>query len=39
MLLAPLGAATAHRLPTRRLKQIFVFLVYAMELHLIAKLW
>ena len=39
MLLAPLGAAVAHRLPTRRLKQIFVFLLYALALHLIVKLW
>ena len=39
ILLAPLGAATAHRLPTRRLKQIFVFLLYALALHLIARLW
>ena len=39
MLFAPLGAAAAHRLPTRRLKQIFVFLLYALALHLIVKLW
>ena len=39
ILLAPVGAATAHRLPTRLLKRIFVFLLYALALHLIVKLW
>ena len=37
--LAPAGAATAHRLPTRLLKRLFVFLLYGLALYLIVKLW
>lgn len=39
VLLAPVGAAAAHRLPTRMLKRIFVFLLYALAVYLIMKLW
>jgi uncharacterized membrane protein YfcA len=39
MALAPAGAAAAHRLPTRVLKRIFVFLLYALSIYLIFKLW
>ena len=39
VLLAPLGAAAAHRLPTRRLKQIFVLLLSVLVLRLLLKLW
>ena len=39
MLLAPLGVAVAHRMPTRRLRQIFAVLLYAMAARLIVNLW
>ncbi len=39
MLFAPLGVAVAHRMPTRRLRQIFAVLLYAMAARLIVNLW
>jgi uncharacterized membrane protein YfcA len=39
VLFAPLGVALAHRLPTRRLRQIFALLLYAMSVRLIVNLW
>jgi uncharacterized membrane protein YfcA len=39
VLFAPLGVAIAHRLPTKRLRQIFALLLYAMAVRLIVKLW
>ena len=39
MLLAPLGAALAHRLPTKRLKQIFAVLLYVLATRMLVALW
>ena len=39
VLTAPLGAATAHRLPTKRLKQVFALLLYALAGKMLATLW
>ncbi len=39
VLTAPLGAAAAHRLPTKRLKQIFALLLYALALKMLVSLW
>ncbi len=39
VLTAPLGAAAAHRLPTRRLKQIFALLLYALATKMLVGLW
>jgi uncharacterized membrane protein YfcA len=39
VLFAPLGVAIAHRMPTKRLRQIFALLLYAMAVRLIVKLW
>ena len=39
VLTAPLGAAAAHRLPTRRLKQIFAVLLYALATKMLVSLW
>ncbi len=39
VLTAPLGAAAAHRLPTRRLKQIFALLLYALAAKMLVGLW
>jgi uncharacterized membrane protein YfcA len=36
---APLGAAAAHRLPTRRLKQVFALLLYALATKMLVGLW
>lgn len=38
VLLAPLGAALAHRLPTRRLKQVFACLLYVLATKLLVGL-
>lgn len=39
VLTAPLGAAAAHRLPTRRLKQVFALLLYALAAKMLVSLW
>jgi uncharacterized membrane protein YfcA len=39
MLLAPFGAATAHRMPTRRLRQVFILLMFAFALRQLVNLW
>jgi len=39
VLTAPLGAATAHRLPTKRLKQVFALLLYGLAAKMLVSLW
>ena len=39
VLLAPAGAAAAHRLPTQTLKRIFAVLLYVMAGRMLYKLW
>jgi len=39
VLTAPLGAAAAHRLPIKRLKQIFAVLLYALAAKMLVSLW
>ncbi len=39
VLTAPLGAAAAHRLPTRHLKQAFALLLYALAAKMLLGLW
>ena len=39
VLTAPLGAAAAHRLPAKRLKQIFALLLYALATKMMITLW
>jgi len=39
VLTAPLGAAAAHRLPTKRLKQVFALLLYALAGKMLFSLW
>src|SRR5207249_2427580 len=39
MLTAPLGAATAHRMPTKRLRQVFACLMYLMATKMLISLW
>ncbi len=39
VLTAPLGAAAAHRLPTRRLKQVFALLLYGLATKMLVSLW
>ena len=39
VLLAPVGAAVAHRLPTKRLKQVFSMLLYGLALKMLIGLW
>jgi uncharacterized protein len=39
VLMAPVGAATAHRLPTKRLKQVFAALMYALAAKMLVNLW
>ena len=39
VLTAPLGAATAHSLPTKRLKQIFSILLYGLAAKMLIGLW
>ncbi len=39
VLTAPLGAALAHRLPTRRLKQIFALLLYVLATRMLVSIW
>ncbi len=39
VLIAPVGAAAAHRLPTRRLKQIFAALLYVLAVRMLIKTW
>lgn len=39
VLTAPLGAAAAHRLPTRRLKQVFALLLYGLAAKMLVSLW
>jgi len=39
MLTAPLGARLAHRLPVKKLKKIFVFLLYALGLRMLYSLY
>ena len=38
MLMAPVGAATAHRLPTRQLKRIFAVLLYLLATRMLIKI-
>ena len=39
MLLAPVGAAAAHSLPTKRLRQIFAVLLYAFATRMLMSIW
>ncbi len=39
VLAAPLGAAAAHRLPTKRLKQVFALLLYGLATKMLVSLW
>ena len=39
VLTAPLGAATAHRLPTKRLKHVFALLLYGLATKMLVSLW
>lgn len=39
VLTAPLGAAIAHRLPNRRLKQVLALLLYALATKMMISLW
>jgi uncharacterized membrane protein YfcA len=39
MLFAPVGARLAHRLPVKRLRQIFAFMLYGFALKMLAGLW
>ena len=39
MLLAPVGARLAHRLPVKRLRQIFAFMLYGFAIKMLAGLW
>jgi uncharacterized membrane protein YfcA len=39
VLTAPVGATTAHRLPTKRLKRIFALLLYVMAGKMLVSLW
>lgn len=39
VLTAPLGAAVAHRLPTKRLKRIFALLLYGLAAKMLVSLW
>jgi uncharacterized membrane protein YfcA len=39
MLVAPLGARLAHRLPVRRLRTIFALMFYALALRMLTSLW
>jgi uncharacterized membrane protein YfcA len=39
VLTAPVGAAVAHRLPTKRLKQVFAVLMYALAAKMLVSLW
>ena len=38
MLLAPVGAAVAHRLPTKRLRQIFAVMLYLFATRMLISL-
>jgi len=39
VLLAPLGARVAHRLPVKPLRMIFAFVLYALALRMLASIW
>ena len=39
VLTAPLGAAAAHRLPTKRLKLVFALLLYGLAAKMLVSLW
>jgi uncharacterized membrane protein YfcA len=39
MLAAPLGARIAHRLPVRRLRVIFAWLLYVLAVRMLMSLW
>jgi uncharacterized membrane protein YfcA len=39
VLTAPLGAAAAHRLPTRRLKQVYAVGLYLLATQMLMRLW
>jgi uncharacterized membrane protein YfcA len=39
VLTAPVGAAIAHRLPTKRLKQVFAALMYVLAAKMLLSLW
>jgi len=39
VLAAPLGAALAHKLPTKRLKQIFALLLYVLATRMLISIW
>jgi uncharacterized membrane protein YfcA len=39
MLIAPLGAGLAHRLPVKPLRIIFALVLYALALRMLASIW
>ena len=39
MLLAPMGARLAHRLPVKRLRQIFALMLYGFAIKMLTGLW
>jgi uncharacterized membrane protein YfcA len=39
MLVAPLGAKLAHRLPVKRLRLLFAFMLYLLALRMLAGFW
>jgi uncharacterized membrane protein YfcA len=39
MLMAPVGAAVAHRLPTRLLRRLFAVLMFAIAARMLVRLW
>jgi uncharacterized membrane protein YfcA len=39
VLVAPVGATVAHRLPTKQLKRIFAVLLYVLAIRMLVKLW
>ena len=39
MLVAPLGAKLAHRLPIKRLRLLFAFMLYLLALRMLASFW
>jgi uncharacterized membrane protein YfcA len=39
MLFAPVGARLAHRLPVKRLRQIFAFMLYGIAIRMLVGLW
>jgi uncharacterized membrane protein YfcA len=39
VVVAPVGAAAAHRLPTKWLKRIFAVLLYVLSVRMLVKIW